>query len=296
VTGTVGTIARPEGTTQVTYNGHPLYLFTGDSAAGQTNGQGVVAFGGTWTVVQVAAAPAVTATPTATAAASGPMVLVANNPTLGPILVSSNGLTLYYNTAEKGTTLVCTAACLGFWPPLLLPPGVTTPTSGPGITGTLRSIARPDGGQQVTYNNEPLYNFSKDKNPGDINGEGIVAFGGVWHAARVNGTPLAARLAVPLTIRVTTTGSTVWGKVSVRYTVAGHRFRRACSSSACGFAVPSGATVHLTQTATNSATWPFKEWKVALVGSHRAQLLMSTTVALKLPEGGKITAVYVLHG
>jgi predicted lipoprotein with Yx(FWY)xxD motif len=44
----VGTAARPEGTTQLTYNGHPLYLFAQDRKAGETNGQGVTAFGAAW--------------------------------------------------------------------------------------------------------------------------------------------------------------------------------------------------------------------------------------------------------
>jgi predicted lipoprotein with Yx(FWY)xxD motif len=44
----VGTATRPEGKTQVTYNGHPLYLFAQDHKAGETNGQGVSAFGAAW--------------------------------------------------------------------------------------------------------------------------------------------------------------------------------------------------------------------------------------------------------
>lgn len=47
VTGTVGTIKRDDGSTQVTYNGKPLYTYIKDTAAGDTKGQGV---GGVWTV------------------------------------------------------------------------------------------------------------------------------------------------------------------------------------------------------------------------------------------------------
>ena len=36
----LGTTKRTDGTTQVTYNSHPLYYFAGDKAAGDTNGQG----------------------------------------------------------------------------------------------------------------------------------------------------------------------------------------------------------------------------------------------------------------
>jgi hypothetical protein len=35
----------------VTYNEHPLYLFTGDTASGQTTGQGSTGFGAPWYVL-----------------------------------------------------------------------------------------------------------------------------------------------------------------------------------------------------------------------------------------------------
>jgi predicted lipoprotein with Yx(FWY)xxD motif len=44
----LGSSKRADGTEQVTYGGHPLYLFTGDTASGQTNGQGSTAFGAPW--------------------------------------------------------------------------------------------------------------------------------------------------------------------------------------------------------------------------------------------------------
>ena len=47
----LGTITRPDGTTQVTYDGHPLYYFAGDSGPGQTSGQGSDGFGAKWWLV-----------------------------------------------------------------------------------------------------------------------------------------------------------------------------------------------------------------------------------------------------
>jgi len=40
------------GAMQLAYNNHPLYQYAGDSAAAQTNGNGLVSFGGTWTVAR----------------------------------------------------------------------------------------------------------------------------------------------------------------------------------------------------------------------------------------------------
>jgi predicted lipoprotein with Yx(FWY)xxD motif len=47
----LGTTKRADGTTQVTYNSHPLYYFSGDTQAGQQNGEGLNAFGAKWFVV-----------------------------------------------------------------------------------------------------------------------------------------------------------------------------------------------------------------------------------------------------
>ena len=50
----LGTTTRSDGKRQVTYNGHPLYRFKGDTKAGQANGEGLTAFGGIWDVVSPA--------------------------------------------------------------------------------------------------------------------------------------------------------------------------------------------------------------------------------------------------
>lgn len=49
--GQLGLSKRSDGTEQVTYDGHPLYYYAGDSAAGQTSGQGSTAFGAAWWIV-----------------------------------------------------------------------------------------------------------------------------------------------------------------------------------------------------------------------------------------------------
>ncbi len=63
----LGTTKRGDGTLQVTYAGHPLYFFSGDSSTGQTNGQGLSAYGAKWYVV----APSGTAITSAASSGSG---------------------------------------------------------------------------------------------------------------------------------------------------------------------------------------------------------------------------------
>ena len=49
--GKLGTTTRSDGTTQVTYNGHPLYRFSADKSPGDTNGEGLDDFGAEWYAV-----------------------------------------------------------------------------------------------------------------------------------------------------------------------------------------------------------------------------------------------------
>ena len=54
--GEVGTTKRADGQTEVTYNGHPLYYYVGDSKPGDTTGQGLDLFGAEWDVLSPAGA------------------------------------------------------------------------------------------------------------------------------------------------------------------------------------------------------------------------------------------------
>jgi predicted lipoprotein with Yx(FWY)xxD motif len=47
----LGTTRRADGQTELTYNGHPLYYYVADTRPGQTQGQGLNQFGGTWHLV-----------------------------------------------------------------------------------------------------------------------------------------------------------------------------------------------------------------------------------------------------
>jgi predicted lipoprotein with Yx(FWY)xxD motif len=72
VTGTLGTITRSDGTTQATYDGHPLYTFAGDSAPGQNKGNGINEQGGLWWEMTVSGStPAPNSTATATSGGGG---------------------------------------------------------------------------------------------------------------------------------------------------------------------------------------------------------------------------------
>ena len=55
----VGRTARADGSSQLTYHGHPLYTFVNDKKPGDTNGEGINAFGGSWFAVSPAGAKVV---------------------------------------------------------------------------------------------------------------------------------------------------------------------------------------------------------------------------------------------
>jgi predicted lipoprotein with Yx(FWY)xxD motif len=100
---------------------------------------------------------------------------------LGLVLTGPNGNTLYTLSSDPSNGSTCTGACLGAWPPLLVPSGGTL--SGPaGTILTFGTFTRTDDMTiQATANGRPLYLFSHDTAPGQTNGEGITAFGGTWH-------------------------------------------------------------------------------------------------------------------
>ncbi|HEY3881979.1 MAG TPA: hypothetical protein VGM12_25595 [Trebonia sp.] len=67
----LGTITRSDGTKQVTYDGHPLYFFSGDPGAGTATGQGSDAFGAKWWLVAPTGSDVTASVSSFTASGSG---------------------------------------------------------------------------------------------------------------------------------------------------------------------------------------------------------------------------------
>ena len=71
ITGTFGTITRSDGSTQATFDGHPLYTFAGDTAPGQNKGNGLNAAGGLWHEITTSGTAPAGTSATSSAAAGG---------------------------------------------------------------------------------------------------------------------------------------------------------------------------------------------------------------------------------
>ncbi len=93
-------------------------------------------------------------------------------------LVGTGGRTLYSNTADTPTHLICAGSCLSIWPPVL-----GKASAGAGLSaGDFGTVSR-GSSTQITYQGHPLYEFSSDSKPGDAKGAGLTDQGGTWHPA-----------------------------------------------------------------------------------------------------------------
>ena len=98
------------------------------------------------------------------------------------VLTDADGLTLYWFALDTPATSKCTGTCTAYWPPV-----TGDPKAGPGITGKLSTIKRPDGGVQATYNGHPLYTYVGDSGRGQARGNNLDLNGGFWYEVRVPG-------------------------------------------------------------------------------------------------------------
>jgi predicted lipoprotein with Yx(FWY)xxD motif len=122
-----------------------------------------------------------------TAKASRAAKIGVRHTSIGTILVSASGRTLYEFTKDHARSNSCVKIkeCSEIWPSL------TTkgkPTAGPGVRASLLStIALRGGAKQVTYAGHPLYLYSGDSGPGETAYVGEKEFGGFWYAINAAG-------------------------------------------------------------------------------------------------------------
>jgi predicted lipoprotein with Yx(FWY)xxD motif len=136
-------------------------------------------------VVGALAALALAATSTAAGDAAR---LKTHKSTKGTVLVDGKGRTLYLFRKDTKNKSRCSGACADDWPPLLT-------TGRPKVSGLVRksllgTTNRSEGKTQVTYGGHPLYLYVGDLKAGDMNGQGVSAFGARWYAVTPSGRRL----------------------------------------------------------------------------------------------------------
>lgn len=106
------------------------------------------------------------------------------NSNVGNYLANSTGWSLYIFTADKpySGNSACSGSCATYWPPYIVAGNLTFSSLPGGVNASsFGTITRTDGSKQLTYEGRPLYYFGGDKAAGQINGEGLNAFGGTWY-------------------------------------------------------------------------------------------------------------------
>jgi len=189
----LGSVWRPSlGASQVTYKGHPLYLF--DNAPGQFTGEGfdepsVPPWHGNWYLISPAGAPVVPVERIKTETING------SDTVLGAVkrtLLGSVTFTVYTFSGDTYEHSNCRGACAAAWMPVL--------SSGPAKlqqgfdARDFGTITLPDGTDQVTFDGQPLYLYSNEAvalgSTGPVsegNGNGLAAFGGTFNVVGAGG-------------------------------------------------------------------------------------------------------------
>jgi predicted lipoprotein with Yx(FWY)xxD motif len=130
-----------------------------------------------------------TASPAAAAAGSG-LVITTKSGSAGAFLTDGSGRAVYLWTKDGKDSSACSGACAGAWPPVTTTGAVTA--SGGANKADLSTITTSGGTKQVVYDGHPLYYFSGDSGPGQVNGQGSDGFGAKWWLVDPAGTSITA--------------------------------------------------------------------------------------------------------
>ncbi len=175
-------ITRDDGTSlQWAFKGLPLYTYSGDSASGDVNGEGL---GGTWFVARPNPYQQADVNDTASGTVFVGRGDIFNTDGTGGRAADRRdreGFALYTFENDRNDTdgdglgdSDCNAGCAETWPPLYADEAATD-------GGAFTIIDRDDGTRQWALNGLPLYFYAPDQAPGETRGEGA---GGVWYVAR----------------------------------------------------------------------------------------------------------------
>lgn len=101
------------------------------------------------------------------------------NTSLGKIIVTGKGRTLYMFAPDKNGRSTCYGTCAKYWPPLMTTTEHITALAGvkASLLGTTK---RRNGKLEVTYNHHPLYLYIADTKAGQTTGQGLNLNGGLW--------------------------------------------------------------------------------------------------------------------
>jgi predicted lipoprotein with Yx(FWY)xxD motif len=140
-------------------------------------------------------APATPAGGSAAAAAAGSgLVITTKSGSAGAFLTDGSGRAVYLWMKDGKDSSACSGACAGAWPPVTTTGAVTA--SGGVNNADLSTITRSGGAKQVVYDGHPLYYFSGDSGPGQVNGQGSDGFGAQWWLVDPAGTSITAAVTV----------------------------------------------------------------------------------------------------
>lgn len=87
---------------------------------------------------------------------------------IGTVLVSPAGRTVYMLVGDTASNQTCTSSCQAFWPPVM------------------------SGGKILVINGHPVFTFTQDSSAGQTHGEGVKDTWGTWLALDAKGNPVAA--------------------------------------------------------------------------------------------------------
>jgi predicted lipoprotein with Yx(FWY)xxD motif len=118
-------------------------------------------------------------------AATGGAKITLHKTSLGKVLATSSGMSLYLFAADSRGKSNCDASCATYWPPVLTK---GKPVAAAGLKASLLGTIHRGSKLQVTYAGHPLYRFALDKKIGQTSGENLNDFGGHWFVVSAAGS------------------------------------------------------------------------------------------------------------